>query len=58
MADRNPHWTAEDRRTELRLRQLIDDLIAAITDIRRELAVQGVALAQLRVEMNDIKRRS
>ena len=49
-------WKADERRTELRLRHVLDELIHGLDYIRLELAVQAVALVQLRVEMDELKR--
>ena len=57
MADVADQWSGEDHRAGLRLRRMLDELINGLSEVRQELAVQSVLVAQLRVEIEQLKRR-
>ena len=56
MADVADQWSGEDHRA-VRLRRMSDELINGLSEVRQELAVQSVLVAQLRVEIEQLKRR-
>ena len=49
-------WNGRERRTNPRLRQLLDQMNERILELHRQVVAQSVQMAQMRVELDQLER--